>query len=342
MNGELLMLFVILCLALLLSSFLGVRFREGMDNPESTTPANAAPADAVATPLIDNVTPSSQGDTQSGPSSYGVETAVRTGGNTRTVSGTGGPMIGTTSVSDKMPSVSTRTDYDNYNHYSRSAEPVLYYGPGGSTARIIDIGNFTRLVISKKNGKTDVYYINNAAADPRAKIFFGPDGSSAKITMDNTGKNIVEIIGQDGEKTTFHSDNIYNSVSVDETLNEANNSVSNYQTKYDEAFSPNIMMSQNPNQLPPGIHRNQIPAGEEDLYILKSQVIFPNCPACPSPIVKCPKKDELDDTSKCPPCPPCARCPEPSYECKKVPTYKAFNPDTMPIPVLNSFSTFGM
>jgi hypothetical protein len=340
MNGELLMLFVILCLALLLSSFLGVRFREGMDNADAT-PANAAPANAVASPLIDNVTPSSQTDTQSGPSLYGVETNVRTGGNTKTISGTG-PMIGTTSVSDKMPAVSTRMDYDNYNHYSRSAEPVLYYGPGGSTARIIDIGNFTRLVINSKNGKTDVYYINNAAADPRAKIFFGPDGSSAKITMDNTGKNIVEIIGKDGEKTTFHSDNIYTSVSVDDSLNEANNSVSNYQTKYDEAFSSNIMMSQNPNQLPPGIPRNQIPAGEEDLYILKSQVIFPNCPACPNPIVKCPKKDEVDDTSKCPPCPPCARCPEPSYECKKVPTYKAFNPDTMPIPVLNSFSTFGM
>lgn len=341
MNSELLILFVILCLALLLSSFLGVRMYEGMDNPASTPAENAAPAQNVATPLIDDVLPSTKDDAQSGPSTYGVETTVRTGGNTRTVSGTG-PMIGTSSVSDKMPGVSTRMDYDNYNHYSRSAEPVIYYGPGGSTARIIDIGNFTRLVISKRNGKTDVYYINNSATDPKAKIFFGPDGSSAKIMSDNTGKNIVEIIGKDGEKITYHSENIYASVSVDETLNEPVNSVSNYQTRYDEAFSPNINISQNANQLPPGIPRSQIPEGEEDLYILKSQVIFPNCPACPNPIVKCPKADEVTDNSKCPPCPPCARCPEPSYECKKVPTYKAFNPDTMPVPVLNSFSTFGM
>jgi hypothetical protein len=28
-----------------------------------------------------------------------------------------------------------------------------------------------------------------------------------------------------------------------------------------------------------------------------------------------------DNTSKCTPCPPCARCPEPAFECKKVPTY---------------------
>lgn len=344
MNGELLILFVILCLALFLSTFLGTTFREGMDNPAADPVSTAAPAKEVAKPLIDNVAPSFSEDKQSGPSAYGVETTIRTGGQVKTASGTG-PMIGTTSVADKMPGTSTRMgtpSFDNYNHYRRSAEPVIYYGPGGATARVIDIGNYTRLVISKKNGKTDVYYINNAAADPRAKIFFGPDGSSAKITMDKTGKNIVEIIENGGEKIVYHSDNIYPSVSVDDTINQEPSVVSNYQTRYDEAFSSNMMASQDYNKLPPGIPKSQIPPGDEDLYILKSQIIFPNCPVCPNPIVKCPKKDEVDDTSKCPPCPPCARCPEPSYECKKVPTYKAFNPDTMPIPVLNSFSTFGM
>lgn len=51
--------------------------------------------------------------------------------------------------------------------------------------------------------------------------------------------------------------------------------------------------------------------------------------------------------SKCnpapvPPCPPCERCPEPAFDCKKVPNYNSFNQDFMPVPVLNSFSTFGM
>jgi hypothetical protein len=46
--------------------------------------------------------------------------------------------------------------------------------------------------------------------------------------------------------------------------------------------------------------------------------------------------------NKCPPCPPCARCPEPAFECKKVPNYSAFNPNYMPVPVLSGFSTFGM
>ena len=44
-----------------------------------------------------------------------------------------------------------------------------------------------------------------------------------------------------------------------------------------------------------------------------------------------------------PPCPPCARCPEPSFDCKKVPNYNIGQQNTyLPRPVLASFSQFGM
>ena len=86
--------------------------------------------------------------------------------------------------------------------------------------------------------------------------------------------------------------------------------------------------------LPQGISRNQIPKGDEDLYILKSEVVPPVCPACPQSS-SCPRQEP------CPACPACARCPEPSFECKKVPNYNAGN-DYLPVPVLNDFSTFGM
>ena len=87
--------------------------------------------------------------------------------------------------------------------------------------------------------------------------------------------------------------------------------------------------------LPQGIPASQIPPGQEDLYILKSEIVPPVCPACPSSTA-CPKEE------KCPPCPACARCPEPSFECKKVPNYNAINEDYLPQPILNSFSQFGM
>lgn len=80
---------------------------------------------------------------------------------------------------------------------------------------------------------------------------------------------------------------------------------------------------------------SQIPPGQEDLYILKSEIVPPVCPACPASAA-CPREE------KCPPCPACARCPEPAFECKKVPNYNSVNEDYLPIPVLNDFSTFGM
>lgn len=84
-----------------------------------------------------------------------------------------------------------------------------------------------------------------------------------------------------------------------------------------------------------GIPASQIPPGQEDLYILKSQVVPPVCPACPSPAT-CPRQEP------CPACPACARCPEPNFTCKKVPNYQSQDTNMLPVPVLNDFSMFGM
>lgn len=67
-----------------------------------------------------------------------------------------------------------------------------------------------------------------------------------------------------------------------------------------------------------GIPAANIPRGHEDLYILKSQIVPPVCPKCPT-FEGCAKE------KKCTPCPPCARCPEPAFECKKVPNYNPTN-----------------
>jgi len=101
-----------------------------------------------------------------------------------------------------------------------------------------------------------------------------------------------------------------------------------------------------------GIPSSQIIPGQEDLYILKSSVVPPVCPACPA--VRCNTNTngssgngssgngKNSTPAKCPPCPPCARCPEPSFECKKVPNYSLSNNNALPRPVLSSFSQFGL
>ena len=93
----------------------------------------------------------------------------------------------------------------------------------------------------------------------------------------------------------------------------------------------------NPNQPPPdytdmdseGIPYDDIPPGQDNLYILKSKIVPPVCPACPS---VCASKD------KAPPCPACERCPEPKYDCKLVPNYESAAAN--PMPMLNDFSAF--
>lgn len=86
-----------------------------------------------------------------------------------------------------------------------------------------------------------------------------------------------------------------------------------------------------------GIPRSEIPEGDEDLYILKSQVVPPVCPKCPDSRT-CPRPKPP------PPCPPCARCPEPAFTCKKVPNYNAISASRangiLPLPQLNSFAAF--
>ncbi len=91
-----------------------------------------------------------------------------------------------------------------------------------------------------------------------------------------------------------------------------------------------------------GIPASQILPGQEDMYILKSSVVPPVCPACPA--VRCNNNNNGKNSTpaKCPPCPPCARCPEPSFECKKVPNYSLSNNNALPRPVLSSFSQFGL
>ena len=71
----------------------------------------------------------------------------------------------------------------------------------------------------------------------------------------------------------------------------------------------------------------------DDRYILKSQIVPPVCPACPTAVAR---------EKECPPCPACDRCPEPNVECKRVTSYGGASDQAFPVPVLNDFSQFGM
>ena len=202
----------------------------------------------------------------------------------------------------------------------------------------------------------------------QAQTFYGPYGGKAQVVTGSDGNYLIRISYPSGQSIDYTVTNPYvntpTSQPVDSTINQGGMYPS---TSTSAAYysGPNggsagsltgpmgnsvgFMAGPNGNaavgastsgydyssSLPPGIPRSMIPPGQEDLYILKTEVVPPVCPACPTSSA-CPREE------KCPPCPACARCPEPSFECKKVPNYNAINNTYLPVPVLNDFSTFGM
>jgi hypothetical protein len=277
------------------------------------------------------------------------------------------PINGATDIVDKPVTVNNRpNNYDNYNHYNGISSPSIFYGPEGRTAKIVQTPDSNTIVITNKNGTTEIYHIDTNATDPNLAVYYGPNGGSAK-TITNNGKQAIELTSPDGTTVIYTDNNIGADEIRDETIHQYNPVDNNVGFDYETAHGPrggeinsvsgprgneintvtgprgNTYASYDSssyyNSLPPGIPRSQIPPGDEDLYILKSQVVPPVCPKCPDPIVQ---SSDTFDASKCPPCPPCARCPEPAFDCIKRPNYSAFNQNYMPVPVLSDFSTFGM
>ena len=88
----------------------------------------------------------------------------------------------------------------------------------------------------------------------------------------------------------------------------------------------------------------------QDIQPNNQQGLFKNIPLNNTDLSQ--EKEQIDELKRqieelkknngeCPPCPACERCPEPSFECKKVPNYRSSAlGQYLPIPVLNDFSSF--
>ena len=150
------------------------------------------------------------------------------------------------------------------------------------------------------------------------------------------------------DKSDSDSDSSSDSDWEDNMANDWNQLKSNISNFFNQN-QQNQPMNQNAGTYPAHAvkRRHEIPPGDENLYILKSEIVPPVCPACP-PVIEgggcpaackatcapCPRPPPI------PPCPPCERCPEPQFQCKKVPDYKNIIPGNLPRPLLNDFSQF--
>jgi len=222
---------------------------------------------------------------------------------------------------------------------------VTYTGPYGTTATLTTMGGITELAVTFRNNSSSIFYIDKN--DTSGTVYIDSYGDKAVVSTVN---NTIVVTTRHGETLTYTkvSGNVtsyspytssyssaptYTSSSV--TNQNTGNTVGSVTGPNDNTVYYSNVNSGYVNGKPVTV--NNVPPGDEDLYILKSQVVPPVCPVCPPQIVKkCEKEKE------CGPC-PIQRCPTAPFKCVKQPDYS--NPEIkqyLPIPVLNSFSTFGL
>ena len=211
--------------------------------------------------------------------------------------------------------------------------------------------------------------------------FVDQSGNIAKLYVAENGQYVVQTRQINGYDMVYTSTNVFTydrnkskSFLVGESVNDITpiNEAQNTTNNLIGSLTNNTISSQQ-TQTINGIPGRSIPIGQEDLYILKSQIVPPVCPACPQ---ICAGKSSKES---CPPCPACARCPESTdFTCKKVPDYSSntagstsggdstWGPNSnisssngangsapnynqyrnnakfSPVPVVSNFSTFGM
>jgi hypothetical protein len=359
MNTEALFLFLILLLGLVLSTFLGGNYgREGFsgkfsgtfnlndkeDNKNMKISSGASTASCVQYDNYNHFTGSS---TQLSP---GTTFYSNDGKTAKVISNSDGSQ----SLEITLPSSSKPVTFNpprpTTNQISSGIEiktnctknTSSYYGPDGATATIVKTDNGqTGIKVTTSSG---TYYYNTSGSQMMTDTstqYYGSTGQPNQPAMYSMAYQQPQPYLNKLNNPYYGSDsnNMKNDKKPSSVAGSQNMPIYSPQVQKDNistTTTTGTLSSDYYSTLPAGIPRSQIPPGKEDLYILKSQIVPPVCPACPVSTTVYPRQE------KCPPCPPCARCPEPSFECKKVPNYNAINNEFLPAPILNDFSQFGM
>ena len=150
--------------------------------------------------------------------------------------------------------------FEGMSNNQRSA--TTYTGPQGNSATVVNGGqSYNDEYNSNQYSSTDY----TGPQGNSATVYTGPQGNYSVQPDNNVNYNSASSTSYSGSQGG--SANVY-------TGPQGNQAVS--------ATGPNGQtITATPQNTVQGVPRNQIPQGDEDLYILKSEVVPPVCPACP-------------------------------------------------------------
>jgi len=253
-----------------------------------------------------------------------------------------------------------------------------FYSSNGNTAQIINYNGKTAVKITYSNGNTSIFYANTNTENFGSSVkYTDAYGNTATFIYVN-GQPTIEVVNIDGTQTTY----VIKTNSITSSVSSSSAYPSGTYTAYSVSGPQGGQVSQvqgpygNSATYISGPNNNSVVAtstgippqqqqpmatnydssayynsnttmydpntDNNNMFILKSQVIPPVCPPPLPPIIKTCKSE-----GKCGPCPPCDRCPnQGDFVCKKEPNYNHYNSqqqqEQLPQPVLSDFSSFGL
>jgi len=257
-----------------------------------------------------------------------------------------------TPMPSSSSSPSSSSPSATYNHNTGDTYAPIYYGEDGATLFIMNSVNTYSLLEKDKAGNNILYMLTNRSPASSfdsviSSLFYAPDGSTAAVT-NNNGVYSIKTVHADAKKSTFYySDTFPRTPSMQSSIFTSNPS-SDTCTK-NTGYS-DVNTSESP----------QIPFGQNDLYILKTQIVPPVCPMCPSCYSTKDKKTKSksksttsyqkeEEEQSYPRYKKNTYNPNSCPSCDKIDVSSPFTPvvqdfnntnDSLPMPYMNSFSSF--
>jgi hypothetical protein len=268
------------------------------------------------------------------------------------------------SITPYLNTPGTQHKFDNYNHFNGFGSSIqlqngtIFIDPTGSTITVIINSDGTKsLRLQNVSSSTSTIFTskpNNSSNTITAPNTFyaNTGGITATAFTGNDGQ--ISILLQNGKKYSIFSQEGSSSNSLTNTQYYGSTGYSSNPSSSTLSYtSPNTSKGKNNygstyySALPQGVNKNQIPLGNEDKYILKSQIVPPVCPVCP--VCSTPKKSNnksnknYSNNKNSNNCHVCGNSSlAQPYTYKKVPNYNAIDKEFLPQPVLSDFSQFGM
>lgn len=270
----------------------------------------------------------------------------------------------TITVSSSLPSSSsavTVTTSSNYNVYVNV--PTTFYGTDGTITYIQN--NYTTITVTSPNGTTYTYTSDNTSTtDITKNTYYGSNGGFCRVYSDGTNY-FIEVQPPSGSMYFLTSNNPGTPATI-ATLGvpptaAAASTINNPYAPYPDTTASLYMLKSEmippicprcPNVNPALIadvkmyeenHQQQQQQQQQNNPVIDDSNMFNNNTNS-SPKQSKKKYRNHGPCKECTPCKPCGRCPEPNFECKKVPNYDAIrinDPTLIPLVGMTDYSTFG-